>query len=293
MKTFAKLLSAALLAAVAAPASAQDDDSWTGFYAGVQAGGGRERLSIATTDVVVQLTNIDPPGAQPLTVVPNTSVTLAGRSRDTSLLYGGVVGWQFRSGQAVFGLEGDLRAGRSSVDLAQTFALPNTALSPAAGTTVERSAKTRYEWSARARIGYAPRNTLFYATGGVAGAKVRARSNSVFTIPAGNAGTNGNIQAFPAQGPFTVSGSDSGSLIGWTAGIGLEQRLGSHIRIGIEGRYSDYGAKNFAFANATRTSTGTLAAAPFTARTDEGVYPGTTRIGLTDAQVNVRLVFAF
>jgi outer membrane immunogenic protein len=293
MQNFSKLLAAGLLAALAATSAlAQETGTWSGFYAGVQAGGGRERLRVEATDTIAQYTNINPPGAQPLTVIPGTTRATAGRGHDTSLAYGGLLGWQFQSGQMVFGLEADLRAGRSSVDAISSFVLPQTALAPASNVTVERGAKTRYEWSARARLGIASGNSLFYATAGIAGAHVRLRYNSSYAIPAGDAGIP-VAQAFPAQGPFLVSGSGSGDLIGWTGGIGIEQRLGAHLRIGIEGRYTDHGSKNFAFANATRTSAGTPAPAPFTAVTGEGVYPGATRISLSDAQVNVRLTFAF
>jgi opacity protein-like surface antigen len=283
---------AAVLAALAAtPAQAQSDGNWSGFYAGVQVGGARERLRVAATDTVTQYTNIDPPGVEPISIVPGTTVTLAGRGHDSSITYGGLVGWQFQSGQMVFGLEGDLRSGRSSVDTLSTLTLPLTLLAPSSNVTVERHAKSRFEWSARARLGVASGSTLFYGTGGLAGTHVRLRANSSYTIPAGNAGVP--AQPFPAEGPFLVSGSGSGNLLGWTGGLGIEQRLGAHVRIGIEGRYTDYGSKNVGITNATQTSAGAPSAAPFTARSGEGVYPGSTRVSLRDAQVALRLTFAF
>lgn len=294
MKTHSKstLAGLALFTALAAtPASAQDGNDWSGFYAGVQAGGARERLRVEATDTINQITNLNPPGVQAFSVVPGTTRAIAGRSRDTSLAYGGLLGWQFQSGKVVFGLEADLRAGRSSVDTASTFALPATLLAPPSSVTVGRSARTRYEWSARARLGVAPGSTLFYGTAGIAGAHVRLRYNSSYAIPAGDAGIP--AQPFPAQGPFLVSGSGSGDLIGWTAGLGIEQRLGTHLRIGLEGRYTDYGSKTIDIANATQTSAGTPAPAPYTAISAEGAYPGPTRTSLRDAQVNVRLTFAF
>lgn len=293
MKTHSKLKLAGLtlLTALAAtPALAQDGNEWSGFYAGVQAGGARERLSVQATENINQLTNIIQPGG-PFTVVPGTTRAIAGRGHHSSVTYGGLAGWQFQSGNVVFGLEGDLRGGRSSVDVTSAFTLPATLLSPPSSVTVERSAKARYAWSARARIGVASGNTLFYGTGGIAGAHVRLRSSSIYTIPAGNAGIP--AQPFPAQGPFVVSGSGSGDLIGWTGGLGIEHRLGAHVRIGLEGRYTDYGSKGIDMSNATRTSAGTPAPAPFTATSGEGVYPGTTGTSLSDAQVNVRLTFAF
>jgi len=293
MKKVSTLLATAMLATMAAtPASAQNDDNWSGFYAGIQIGGARERLRVEATDTVNQYTNINPPGAQPLTVVPGTTRAIAGRSGDTSFAYGGHLGWQFQTGNVVLGLEGDLRTGRSSVDVTSSEVIPMTALAPPATITTERHGKARYEWSARARLGVASGSTLFYGTAGIAGARIRLRYDSSYTIPAGNAGVP-VAQPFPAQGPFLVSGSGSGNLLGWTAGLGAEHRIGSNVRIGIEGRYTDYGAKNIGIANAIQTSSGTPAPAPFTAISGEGVYPGATRTSLKAAEVNLRLTFAF
>jgi opacity protein-like surface antigen len=300
MKTFSGTrralvtLAGTALAATLGPISAhaQESGHWSGFYAGVQGGAARGRLSVQATDTLTQYTNINPPGAQPLTVVPGMLLPLSGRDSRTSVTYGGLVGWQFQSGPAVFGIEADLRAGRSSVEVQTSDQISNTALAPASTVTRDRSARSRYEWSARARIGYAPGNTMFYGTAGVAGAHVRVRGDSAYTIPAGNAGVP-TTQPFPAQGPFLVTASETRSLIGWTAGLGIEQRLGAHLRIGLEGRYTDYGSKTFALDNPAQTDAGAAAAAPFTAVSGEGAYPGPTRVGLRDAQVNVRLTFAF
>lgn len=294
MKAILHITAAATLAAglSAAPARAQEGNNWSGFYAGVQGGIGRSRLSAQAEDFVFQYTNINPPGVQPLTVVPNLLAPLAGRDSESSLLYGGLLGWQFQSGDAVLGIEGDLRAGRSTVSAQQSIAVPVTLLAPASTATFSRDAKSRYEWSIRGRIGYGPGRTLFYGTAGIAGAHVRVRHEGTYTIPAGNNG-GANSQPFPGQGPFLVTASETRGLIGWTGGIGLEHRLTSRIRIGIEGRYTDYGSKTFALDDAEQTNAGTPAPAPFTALSGEGAYAGPTRVSLTDAQVNLRLTFAF
>ena len=284
-------MAAGALFLAAAPAAAQESGDWSGFYAGVEGGGVRERLSVRAIDQVNQYTNINPPGAAPLTVVPGTTVALAARGRDTSLLYGGVAGYQFQSGRAVFGIEGDVRGGGTSVVAESTAQMPLTLLAPASTVTLGREAKSRYQWSLRARIGYDAGSTLFYATGGLAGAHVRLRADNSYTIPAGNAGNP--LQPFPAQGPFLVTARETRDLLGWTAGIGVEQRVGPHLRLGLEARYSDYGSKTFDLANAAQTNAGTPAPAPFTAVSGEGAYPGPTRVHLTAAQIAVRAVFAF
>ncbi len=122
-------------------------------------------------------------------------------------------------------------------------------------------------------------------------AHVRLRADNSYTIPAGNAGTP--AQAFPAQGPFLVTARETRDLLGWTAGIGVEQRVGAHLRLGLEARYSDYGSKTFDLADATQSNAGPAAPAPFTAVTGEGAYPGPTRVRLTAASLAVRATFAF
>ena len=284
-------MAAGALFLAAAPAAGQESGNWSGFYAGVEGGGVRERLSVRATDLVTQYTNINPPGAEPLTIVPGTVASFAARGRDTSLLYGGVAGFQFESGRAVFGIEGDVRAGGASVVAASTVQLPLTILASASTLSLGREAKTRYQWSLRTRLGYDAGSTLFYATGGLAGAHVRLRADNSYTIPAGNAGNP--LQPFPAQGPFLVTARETRDLLGWTAGIGVEQRVGPHLRLGLEARYSDYGSKTFDLANAAQTNAGTPAPAPFTAISGEGAYPGPTRVRLTAAQIAVRATFAF
>lgn len=286
------LAGAALLAILVPAAGQAQDGGWSGFHAGVQAGAGRSRLSVRADDFVAQYTNINPPGAQPLSVVPGLLAPLGGRDSETSLTYGGILGWQFQSGPVVFGVEGDLRAGRSSVSVRNDMTVSPTILAPGSTATFEREAKFRYEWSLRARLGYGPGATMIYGTAGLTGAHARVTHDGTYTIPAGN-NAGAQPQAFPAQGPFLVTARETRDLIGWTAGLGVEHRLGAHLRLGIEGRYTDYGAKTFTMDNATQTNAGAVAPAPFTAVSGEGAYPGPTRVSLSDAQVNVRLTFAF
>lgn len=281
----------AAAALLATPAYAQDGDGWSGFYAGVNVAGARGRLSVQATDPVLQYTNINPPGPEPITIVPSTSASLAARGHDTALRYGGLAGFQFQSGHAVFGIEADLRAGGSAVTAESSQTMPLTLLAPPSNVTLERDARSSLTWSARARIGYASGSTMVYATGGIAGAHVRVRAENSYSIPAGNAGNP--VQPFPAQGPFIVTARETRNLVGWSAGLGVEQRIAAHVRLGLEARYSDYGSKTYTLANAIQTNAGPAAPAPFTAVSGEGAYPGPTRVGLTDAQLAVRLTFAF
>lgn len=78
----------------------------------------------------------------------------------------------------------------------------------------------RYNANIRARVGYTPGTTLFYATGGGAYGRVRNRFST------GNAVN-------------TFAGNGTENAYGWTAGGGVEQKLGEHISVGLEYLFTD------------------------------------------------------
>jgi outer membrane immunogenic protein len=84
---------AADLAYKAAPAPVW---SWTGFYVGAHAGAGW-----GTTETT--LTSISAPGVAPVAI----GLPLAQNSR-SGFLGGGQVGYNYQSGWAVFGIQGDI-----------------------------------------------------------------------------------------------------------------------------------------------------------------------------------------
>ncbi|MDR5012105.1 MULTISPECIES: outer membrane protein [Agrobacterium] len=110
---------------------------------------------------------------------------------------GGHAGYNFQHGNIVFGIENDFNY------------------------NFEKSSDANVEWdaSSRGRVGYAWDRTLFFATGGVAAAGVKA----------------------------DASGSDKKDdiLIGWTAGAGVEHAFTDNILVRGEYRYSDFGNKDF------------------------------------------------
>ena len=105
--------------------------------------------------------------------------------------------------------------------------------------------------SARLRLGYAANRTLFYATGGAAYARI---DHSFSTTNTANA--------------FTGSGKRD--AWGYTAGGGIEQKLGAHFSVGLEYLYTQVKDDNYI----VRASAGTAPAtnpfilAPNTTGTD-------------------------
>jgi opacity protein-like surface antigen len=240
---------AAALVGVPSVALAADGD-WSGLYAGAEAGAASGRLRASGSDQVFQLSNINVPG-RGLVVVPGTSVPSGGSGTETNLVYGGLLGGQWQTGGLILGIEGDFHGARSLSAYVNSLTLPTTILAPASNGSVSRSAHMSWDWSARARIGAAiGARTMIYASGGIAGARVRLTGQDIFTTPAGAGATSGNTPAFisPTIGPVILTASQRQSMSGWTGGIGGETRLSRHIGIGLDARYTDYGSHDFVLA---------------------------------------------
>jgi outer membrane immunogenic protein len=186
--------------------------SWTGFYAGLNAGGGWNN-----TDAKVKLT--DPGGAFFGPCLAAGTCPTGTLSYDVDgFVAGGQVGGDWQTGMFVFGIVGDLDFSDMSGKRSE---------SDAAGTFVA-SGKSDYDWfgTVRARIGAAFDRVLVYGTGGAAFASVK------------DTGLWGFV-------PNTYSASHSDTLVGWTAGGGVEFAVTDHIAVGGEALYFDLGDNSF------------------------------------------------
>lgn len=134
MKRSILVASSILALAFAAPAGAQDDFDWTGFYAGLQAGYG-----FGETDH--EFSNGAPSGESDL----------------DGFVGGGHAGWLGQSGSLVYGLEVD-----------GEYASGDGAFTNGAGITSQGAADIDWLASARARLGVAYGPWLPYVTGGAA-----------------------------------------------------------------------------------------------------------------------------
>jgi len=161
--------------------------NWTGFYIGAQGGLVWGKASHSYSN-----------GA------PSTTADLDG------FVGGGHAGYNFQSGNIVFGIEGDVEAG----DV-------NGSFSNLTGMTSVGSTKLNSQWSVRGRLGFAAGNTLFYLTGGWA--------SGDFDFTGG-----------PAPGPACCGYSQT--LHGWTAGGGAEVGFAPNMTVRIEYRYTDFGS---------------------------------------------------
>jgi outer membrane immunogenic protein len=194
-----------------APAMVQAPNySWTGCYAGLNAGAAWTRLdqNLAVPDPV------------------NANFALGGR--DSGFTGGGQVGcnWQHVPNW-VFGVEGDFNY--LSAKRTGRFAFSE------ASEDVAGSMETKVRWLAtvRGRFGVTLSPTLIYVTGGAALGDVKSSVNAV-SLSSANAVLTG-----------TFAESVSQTRVGWTAGAGVEHSINSRWTAKLEYLYYDLGSFSF------------------------------------------------
>jgi outer membrane immunogenic protein len=189
--------SAADMALKAPPPPPAPIFSWTGFYVGAQVGGawGHDNASIANPGIP-----FPPPIFIPFTV--NTSGGMGGFH----------AGYNYQVSQWVFGVEGSVDWTR----LDKTFIVGICPLFCGTSTT-----KADTQGSFRGRVGIAIDRVLFYATGGLAVARI---NNTYDTTAFG--------------GGFA---SLSHTRDGWTGGGGIDFAITNNWSLLAEYRYSDFG----------------------------------------------------
>jgi outer membrane immunogenic protein len=143
--------------------------SWTGFYVGINGGGGFGR---STWSNALGSTNFNTSGG----------------------LVGGTLGYNYQMGQAVFGLEGDM----------DWSGIRGSTTGSACGTV---SCDTRNDWlgTARGRIGYAFNRFMPFVTGGAAFGDIKSSVAGLAGQTTNKAGwTLGGGGEFAVAGPWTA-----------------------------------------------------------------------------------------
>lgn len=252
--TFTHIASAADLPRKAPPAPPPAVTSWTGFYAGVNIGGGW--------------------GDRDVDYLPNDPLiadffALTGPALAASFTSSGVVGglqlgynWQLNRNWLV-GVETDFDA--SGI---KGSASPSGHLNlQGGGSTYTVTADEHVKWfgTVRARLGYLPMdNLLLYATGGFAYGKVE-HSGAYNNLGPIGVTVSGPIPfALNCLGATTCyAGSSSKTAGGWTAGAGLEWAFapkwtlrGEYLYVSLDSQsVIEYAQPNSSFtANFGRTS---------------------------------------
>jgi outer membrane immunogenic protein len=215
--------------------------SWTGFYAGLNAGGTFGDGSLATTGTPVSFNPAGLNAGAPATMNA-LAVLLASNApgSGSQFIGGGQIGYNFQFAPAyVLGFEADIQglagSGRtSSVSTTSSFApfgFPANNYSSTASFTKGLD----YLGTARGRIGFlATPSVLAYATGGLAygGAHV----GSAFSIQQTFPGWNTTIVP-----PIFGGANATKTAVGWTLGGGLEWMFGQQWSAKVEYLYYDLG----------------------------------------------------
>jgi outer membrane immunogenic protein len=242
----ASALGASAPAYAATPAPMQD---WTGFYAGLYAGGAWSRAN-ATTAVLTCPAIVGVTGGYFCTSTfpnraPNAAAVAAagtGSLSGSSFVGGLQAGYNWQAGQVVYGVEADfgsfhLRASRQG---SSTYPAGPMA---GAGITYGSSIATDWLFTARGRLGWSVSDWLLFVTGGLAVANIKT------TVSFNDAYAVGAVPG------ATGSGSGSSTKVGWTVGGGAEYALNKHWSVKAEYLYVSFGSVS-ALATVRHTGAG-------------------------------------
>ena len=221
---------------------------WFGPYVGAIAGGGFENTrtqysySSSPTTVANDFGAVFGPGSAVDNAIARGFLpTSLGQKATGFFTAGGLVGFNFRMAQFVYGLEGDfdwMNGFRTNSFVAP----PRTVGIFTVSNNVTQSSGLRWLATIRGRAGYAINRFLIFATGGGAFARATATTNETF---------NETIQTTSTDF-FSGRGSRSS---GFVAGGGIEYGLLDYLTVRAEYLYYNLGSVNFQVA-ATSTPTG-------------------------------------
>jgi outer membrane immunogenic protein len=249
---------------------------WTGFYAGLNAGG----TWSASNNVNVLSSGLGPNPDFPGPSADFALVSGVGASgyfpsgSNGGFIGGGQVGYNYQAyTNFVFGLEADIQgvAASSNNNNALTVTpVPVDLFWPPGGfiaTSLQTSRQLNYIGTVRGRLGFLATPTLLvYGTGGLAYGGVSS-SASIFQF-------NNHTTFFPLTqfGPAYSSGNYSDTTVGWTAGAGVEWMFMPGWSAKVEYLYYDLGSVDYALSPLA-TFTGPSTPAPLTSILWAAAFP--------------------
>jgi outer membrane immunogenic protein len=203
---------------------------WSGCYAGGNAGwiGGGDRFDLTPSGAFDSPANV-------FSIPANRAPLLSSYRPHTSGFTGGVqIGCNRQYGKLVLGIEADINF--STLD---ESIVANYPLSPVIGQVRGANARTEQvdkevDWysTLRARVGYASDRLLVYGTGGLAVARIRTGTDSLFD---GNAVTG-------VLANFHFAGRADLTRWGYAVGAGAEYALSNNWTVKGEYLYLDFGS---------------------------------------------------
>jgi outer membrane immunogenic protein len=216
--------------------------TWTGFYGGIQFGGGwsDEAVNYSPNDPITAALlsgTLPPPGG----FSGNQPVANGYRIPQSGLVGGVEAGYDWQWSNWLLGVEADFSlAGMSGTASGTSFL--TTAFTQT--TTAEQS--TDWYGTVRGRVGWlATPNLLLFGTGGFAYGRVRDSADyTTSATPSLFLATGpGGISVVCSTGVTCMVGSSSAMRTGWTAGGGVEWLLDQHWSAKIEYQFVDLGTE--------------------------------------------------
>src|SRR3954464_12635935 len=249
--------------------------SWTGFYIGGNVGGawtpnnGGSDFGPLFPGFIV----LAPQAAIP-TVFPGQLDVLGGGGRQSGVIGGGQIGYNWQGNQFVLGFEADAQGtglNGSTASASRTFGPPLILATVNQTVTVDFG---RIDWMAsfRGRAGFAVNQALFYVTGGAAVAEFGGSTTTL---------VNGPGISIPAAGTYVATNGGSTTRWGWTVGGGIEWAFSQNWSVAGEYRHTDFGNRASTFDIPSG-----LAAAPI-------FFTGTSSLRQTVDQATARLNYRF
>jgi outer membrane immunogenic protein len=253
---------AADMAVKAPPPAPAPVPTWTGFYGGIQFGGGwgDEAVNLSPNDIFSAALLSGSFAPFGLTIIGQQPLPNGIRVRQSGPVGGFEAGYNGQAGPNwVLGLEADFSfAGMSGTASGTSlFGL----IGGGGGTLQTTTAQQSTDWygTVRGRVGWlATPNLLLFGTGGFAYGRVADSANVAFSSNLGLTLPSG--LGFNCLAGSCFPGSSSAIRTGWTAGGGLEWLLDQHWSAKVEYQFVDLGeqtvqliAQNNAFTIASFT----------------------------------------
>ena len=223
MRKFVTLGALAIVAAATPALADETDGSWTGAYAGINAG-----YTDAKSDQVVVLGGNWSTETAALQTRVTTDYPTASHVQDVN--YGGQIGYNIQAGSSlVFGLEADVSGLSGKDSQVRTSAGAPTY-------TIANTFDPKVTYGVKAKLGFAAGNTLFYATGGWGWTKADLTTD------------------ITSSGGYHKASAISHTFDGYEVGGGIEHRFGGNLGLRVEYVYTDQGDVTYTTGYVTGSS---------------------------------------
>lgn len=205
---------------------------WTGYYVGANVGAVWGRSDVISGQGVPFPVFTNAPGSIPFLITPAQIGTWPGVTGSASgVLGGGQAGYNWQSGQVVWGVEADFDG--TGLHEKSSSVLSRTSVSGTQTVTANFSANVDWIGTFRGRVGYAWDRFMVYGTGGLAVAGTRLDT------------AYAEVQPATLTAPAPTTASSSNVTPGWTAGIGGEWAIDQAWSAGLEYRHTELATSGY------------------------------------------------